>query len=131
MTNVTDTTTTKLLPLFEQLAEMEPDRCRVDKYDETRSQFDIVIKLGESWFTVWATGINGIASSGLAIVQSVLQKAIAAHGWLYKIENCTSDLNYAQVLISTGVHFIGEAVEPAIALLTAYIAALRAERAAA
>jgi hypothetical protein len=140
-TNITDAAST-LLAQFEQWAQLEPDRCRVDTYSATpelKAQSDIALKLGDSWFTVWATAFASISNSGLAILQAALQEAIVAKGW-------DMSLHFTAGTDGEAVGWIGEVdihrlTRPsfwqvfheaaAIALLTAYLQALRAERAAA
>ena len=129
MTNVTDTTTTKLLPLFEQWAEMGSDRCRIT------SKKEAVIYFNRS-YQVMDTTVLLNCPSFLAIIQAVLQEAIVAKGW-------DMSLHFTAGTDGEAVGWIGEVdihrlTRPsfwqvfheaaAIALLTAYLQALKAVR---
>ena len=128
MNTLTDTTTTELLPLFEQWAEMESDRCRVNVYNEPK-QFDVLIDLGDGWTTVWASIFGDISKTSLALVQASLQEAIAARDLSAEI-SISGSRTQALILSIDGLMVIEQHDQAAIALLQCYIQALKAARAA-
>lgn len=111
-----------LFEQFEQWAEMEPDRCK--SYAELKG-FGILFGAGY-WFGIDTNEPFG--QRDYAIIQAGVQKAIAIHGWLYKIENATDGQHYIQILKpGDNTYFPCQQTEAAIALFRAYLAALKAE----
>ncbi|MBD2076333.1 hypothetical protein H6F86_21100 [Phormidium sp. FACHB-592] len=124
MNNVTDTQTSEdieLLPVFEKWAALEPDRCSVSRFDDGQ-----VFTLSLDGNAVaWYLLPSALRVMEKAVLQACLQEAIAAHGWLYKIENATDGQHYVQVLKPKNhAYFTGQHAEPATALLLAYLQAL-------
>jgi hypothetical protein len=126
-TNITDEAST-LLAQFEQWAKIEPDRCTCGYVD---SIFILRLRLRDTWLKVSIDEPGQDSGVGRAIVQAVVQEAIAAHNWLYQIGNAITGHCYAQVLKPANhKSFHGQADEPAIALLSAHLSALQAEQGA-
>jgi hypothetical protein len=125
-TNITDEAST-LLAQFQQLAELETDRCRIFPNG------DVVVLLSEDLQLVYDVDCTpSFSAAEQALLQASIQEAIASHGWLYQVGNAVTGECHAQVLKPIDYKsFSGQHNEPAIALLSAYLLALQAEQAAA
>lgn len=112
-----------LFEQFEQWAELEPDNCRIFPSG------DVVVFLSEDLQTVYDVNCTpSFSGPERAVLQAAVQEAIAAHGWLYKIENATDGQHYIQILKpGDNTSFPCQQTEAAIALFRAYLAALKAE----
>jgi len=120
-------TTTELLPLFQEWAEIESDRCRLQ-----RGKHNIVtLSLGKGCFPLEVLDISGY---GLAVLQAALQEAIAQHEYYLQSEhyNYYADPEVIQhITFENGDKVTGKHSNAAIALLQCYLQALRAARAVA
>lgn len=129
-TTPTETATTELLPLFEEWAALEPDRCIVKHYgDQEVKCFDIELKLDWWIKVVGGTGDRlSFSKTDRAIVQAVVQEAISAHGWSWILKS----LGIAEIFDSSNQRIACKYGEtPSIAILAAYLQALKAARTAA
>jgi hypothetical protein len=70
-------------------------------------------------------GVGGISWVGLSYLQTALQEAIIAHGWLFCLESGAEGKFYVRVKGRTNCY--GEDKEAAIALLIAYVACLKGQ----
>jgi len=135
MNTLTDTTTTELLPLFQEWAEIESDRCRI--FHLSAEIINIEVKLDGRWEPIWSIHLSGLTASSKAIVQAVVQEAIEDRYVHPSITLSLGEgLNKLAEISCPSAWGLDETQEgiggtPAIALLTAYLQALKAARAAA
>jgi hypothetical protein len=133
---MSNTTTTELLPLFQEWAEMESDRCIVKRYGDPEANcLNIEVK-----FVCWVRVVTctrgdlSFSKTDQAIVQAVVQEAISDHGWFGSSNTGKgSTVENPTAFVSRGVGIssdYSEGLTPAIALLAAYVQAIRAARAA-
>ncbi|MBW4692263.1 MAG: hypothetical protein KME27_10900 [Lyngbya sp. HA4199-MV5] len=127
--------TTEADRLLEQLrtwSQHDPDFCRIERTNFSGGH-DIDVRVGDTWFTIWATTFGAISSSGLAMLLSALMSAIAIKEWLLDLEfykhSETSELRWDVMVYSAGrlavdEPYRGDHTQAAIALLTAFLAAL-------
>jgi hypothetical protein len=110
-----------LEPLLRSWSEVEPDRCKDAGTD------DFMVKLGGRWKYV----LEDDAELDLASVQAAVQEACETRGWGWTLD-CYHSKRYGALrnlawLTVTPEHCESDAAKAAVALLTAYLAARKAE----
>lgn len=112
--------------LLKRWTELEPKRCQqaigLDSHPIDGS-FLVYDSSGEGYWVEPGTGEEAVLLIDLAMLQALLQQAIAHHKLLFRLENTVQGTHYATVLhLETGRMGQGNDAEAAIALLKAYVA---------
>jgi hypothetical protein len=140
MNNLTSLT---LLAQFEQWAAADYEFCRI--FHLSAGIINIEVGLDGRWEPIWSAHLSGLTASSKAILQAVVQEAIAAKNWDCQLsrsydystpiptriwEAKVSNPFEVDATGSAVVHLINHA-ESAIALFSAYLQALAVFEAAA
>ncbi|MBW4469213.1 MAG: hypothetical protein KME45_03010 [Stenomitos rutilans HA7619-LM2] len=123
----------RILAQLRTWSQHDPEFCRLERTNFSGGH-DIDVRVGDTWFTIWATTLGAISSSGLAMLLSALMSAIAVKGLRLALDYYPDDKSYTAVLFLAADDirtldrgWDGDRTEAAIVLLTAYLAAIETE----